>query len=613
MSGIVGIFHRDGAPVERHLLQNLVDFLAYRGPEAQEIWTDVSVGLGHAMLRTTYESLGERQSAGLDGRLRITADARLDCRAELLADLNRLGRRVDSLASDSELILHAYAVWAITCVDHIRGDFAFVIWDAGCKTLFCARDHFGIKPFYYAQFGDSFLCSNDLNCLRLHRDVSAELNEAAIGDFLLFGVNCDRATTTFRDIRRLPPAHCLTVSHRALHIKRYWTPPTDGQIRYSRDEDYIEHFQTLLRSAVSDRLRTDRVGILLSGGLDSSSVAAVARDVSTNRARPTDICGYTHVFESLMPDREGICAREAGEFLGIPVKFLATDHVQLFDHFEDPDFSLPEPVDNPLIAGFFEFSSFVSTDCRVLLNGEGSDNLMHFQMWPYVEELLRKREWRCLSNAVAKYLWVKPFPHRGIRALVMRLVHNDPDAPALPPWLTPDFVRRLNLNERWKEWRTLPASSILHPIHPEAHASLTLPHWTQMFELENAGVTHNTVEIRYPFLDLRIVEYLLALPPFPWFFEKMLLREAMRGRLPESVRVRPKTPLLSDPLQEQLKRTGADRLNGMKWDPEVDRYIDRSLLVVPHGKMHKEQISSNLRPYCLSFWLQSAGIVRHKW
>jgi asparagine synthase (glutamine-hydrolysing) len=169
----------------------------------------------------------------------------------------------------------------------------------------------------------------------------------------------------------------------------------------------------------------------------------------------------------------------------------------------------------------------------------------------------------------------------------------------------------MNLRERWEEWGEHPKLRLEHPIHPQAHASLSLPQWTLMFEQENAGVTHFSVETRYPFLDLRIVNYLFALPPFPWFFQKMLLREAMTGRLPESVRMRPKAPLQVDPVSEQLRRTGIAPLNRMNWSDDADRYIDRSSLALPHGKMNAEQVSSNLRPYCLNLWLQSARRLRY--
>jgi len=133
-----------------------------------------------------------------------------------------------------------------------------------------------------------------------------------------------------------------------------------------------------------------------------------------------------------------------------------------------------------------------------------------------------------------------------------------------------------------------------------------------MFETEDAGVTQFPVETRYPFLDLRIVNYLLALPPFPWFFQKMLLREAMAGRIPERVRVRPKTPLQGDPLSAQVRKSGAEWLKQIPWSKNLNRYIERSALEAPHDKMNAAQVSASLRPYCLNIWLQSARRVRYK-
>jgi asparagine synthase (glutamine-hydrolysing) len=521
------------------------------------------------------------------------------------------GQRLSAASPDSGLILHAYAAWGTHCIERLRGDFSFAIWDAQNKQLFCARDHFGIKPFYYAHLGELFLFSNTLNCLRLHPAVSAELNEAAIGDFLLFGLNYDNATTSFRDIQRLPPAHWLTVSTDGLQMKRYWSPPIDGRIRYERPEEYVEHFQSLFEAAVADRLRADRVGILLSGGLDSSAVAAVAKDLATKTSEPIKIRGYTHVFESLIPDREGEHAREVGEFLGMPLKFFSGDDTQLFEGWDDPEFSLPEPVDDPLFADFIDSCQNISADCRVVLSGEGADNLMDFQMWPYAGDLLRRREWRRLITEISNYVWVRPFPWRGIRTRLKRLIGKDPDRPRFPQWLNEKFNERAKLQQRWENLNEHPAAPSAHPIVPHAHSSLSLPHWTQMFELENAGMTPYPMETRYPFLDLRIVNYLLAIPPFPWFFEKMLLREAMTGRIPERIRVRPKTPLQSDPVAEQFKRSGVGTIKSIQWNADSDRFIERSAVVAAHDKMDAEEIRVNLRAYCLNIWLQSARGVQY--
>jgi asparagine synthase (glutamine-hydrolysing) len=611
LSGIAGIFHQDDAPIDRVLLQLLVDFLAYRGPDARGAWTEGSVGLGHALLRTTRESSGERQPASLEERYWIVSDARLDCRTELLAELQGYKREVHSSAPDCELILHAYAAWGTSCVDHLRGDFSFAIWDGDCKQLFCVRDHFGIKPFYYAQVGELFLFSNTLNCIRMHPFVSAELNDAAIGDFLLFGLNYDNATTSFRDIQRLAPAHTLTVSRRGTQIRRYWTPPTDGRIRYAKPEEYVENFQSLLRAAVADRLRTDRLGILLSGGLDSSAVAATAKEASGKSYLPTEIRGYTFVYESLIPDREGDYAREVGEFLHVPIKFMAMDEAQLFERWNDPALCAPEPVEDPFLAKIADSYRDISADCRVLLSGDGCDDLMRFQIWPYAEDLRRRGEWRQLTTDLVNYLLIRPFPWRGIRARALRWVGRDPEEPVFPEWLNSEFSRRTNLKARWDEENQLPKSWPVHPIHPQGHRSLATPLWTHLFEQDDPGATGYLVETRYPYLDLRLVNYLLALPPFPWCYRKTLVRGAMIGRLPERVRTRPKTPLQGDPISARLTRVGDDRLKDIPWSADLDRYIDRSGMVAPRGKMNQEEASGCLRPYCLNIWLQGSQKLRY--
>ena len=610
MSGIVGIYHRDGAPVDRAFLRALAQSLSYCGPDARDTWTGEGVGLGHTLLRTTRESFSERQPATLGGTLCITGDARLDSRDELLAELERAGSKMRPLAPDSELILQSYAIWGADCLQHLRGDFAFAIWDARRKTLFCARDHLGVKPFYYADKGDLFLFSNTLECLRQHPEVGEELNESAIGDFLLFGLNCDNATTTFLDIRRLPPAHSLTVSAHGLQLRRYWSAPTDGRIRYRHADDYVEHFQVLLQAAIADRLRTDNVGILLSGGLDSASIASMARELASTTGGTANLRAYTIVYESLIPDRDGEFARKVAEFLGIPIHSLAMDHLRLFDRWNDPEFASPEPVDDPFFAGLFDQFKMIAADSRVVLSGEGSDNLMHFEMWPYAKNLYQRGEWARIFEEVPQYLWIRPSPWPGVRRRLKGLLGLDAKAPVFPKWIAPDFARRMNLEARWKAGVT-GTEPLEHPILPTAHASLEVPLWSNLFEHENPGVTRCPVEVRHPFMDLRIVNFLLALPPFPWFYEKMLLRAAMAGRLPESVRLRPKTPLAGDPLVEQLQKPGAEWVDHVDWTAESEQFIDRSAVARLTGVKLSEQVTSLVRPICLNFWLQSARRVRY--
>src|SRR5206468_7575968 len=187
------------APVDHGVLRRLTGFMSFRGPDAQETWVDDNVGFGHTLLRTTEESEREHQPFTLDGRVWIVSDARVDAQADLIGKLASHGEYVERGAPDVELLLRAYRTWGERCVDHLLGDFAFAVWDGPRKRLFCARDHLGVKPFFYAHLGETVIVSNTLDCIRQHPAVSDKLNDLAIADFLLFDLNQDVATTSFAD------------------------------------------------------------------------------------------------------------------------------------------------------------------------------------------------------------------------------------------------------------------------------------------------------------------------------------------------------------------------------------------------------------------------------
>src|SRR5262245_18166124 len=250
--------------------------------------------------------------------LTIQANARLDARDELIAKLEFNG-------SDAELILRAYEKWGDTCVKHLIGDFAFAIWDGSKQRYFCARDHFGVKPFYFTHIDDDSAFSSSLNELRLNPRVSNTLNEIAVGDYLLFGVNQDLSTTIFKDIQRLNPGHTLTVANGSVTVKPYWTPEPSSEVRFRDPESYVERFSELLSLAVKDRVTTDRVAISMRCGLDSTSMAALGRDQNK------DVHGFAVVYDSLIPDEERHYSTLAAEHIGIPVTHLSADRYSLFD------------------------------------------------------------------------------------------------------------------------------------------------------------------------------------------------------------------------------------------------------------------------------------------
>jgi asparagine synthase (glutamine-hydrolysing) len=507
------------------------------------------------------------------------------------------------LASDARLILHAYHVWGEDCVEHLLGDFAFAIWDGRARRLFCARDHFGVKPFYYARVGRTIVLSNTLDCVRLHPAVGDRLNELAIGDFLLFCFNQEPTTTTFADVQRLPPAHSLTVGEGAASQKRYWTLPTGGRIRYQRSFEYVDHFNELLRAAVGDRIGPDRVGIWMSGGVDSVSIAAAAREIRSAREAGSKLHAHTTVFDTLIPDRERHYSGVAAQALGIEIHYLCADGYRPLDGWDRFGQWTPEPPDDPfLLLRHRQFRQAASYG-RVLLCGEGGDEVL----WrsTVVDLLGRIRLPELSAGVVASLVRYGRRPDAGIRARMMQWLGYPPQRPPYPEWLNLAFANRLHLRERWEEL-SAPRAPGDHALRAEAYRKLTTPTWAWYAESCDAGVTRAPLELRYPFLDVRLVAYLLAIPPIPWFVDKQILRRAMKGRLPEAVRCRPKAPLAGDPLRAHLRESGISELDTFEAVPELAQYVNRAAIPRMAGECGSSDPWLNVRPFCLNRWLKRA-------
>ena len=604
MSGIIGIYHRDGAPIERALLCSLVDYLAYRGPDARQTWIGNSIGLGHTLLQSTSESFAERQPASLEGRYWITADARLDGRAELLAEFDLTGGDVGSPIPDSELILRTYAKWGAACVEHLRGDFSFAIWDSHTKHLFCARDQFGIKPFYYASVGSVVIFSNTLNCIRRHPAVSARLNDLAIADFLLFDMIREQAATSFADIQRLPPAHTLLCTQEAISVRRYWVLPVRAPIHHKRPGDYVEQFQELLDQAVADRLRTNGVGVLMSGGLDSSTVAASAKRILSRDGSAAGLCAYTAVFKNLIPDEERRYAGLVAERLKIPIEFQVDDGVGLWQQLNHDNNCWPEPVHSPGWGGEQAQLRQIAARNRVAFTGFGADPALSCLLSVYFSQLLKKRQFGYALVAAMRYLAAEGrFSRLYLRTRWQRWFASSSQVPHYPGWLNRHLEKRLGLRQRWDALTR--ATNPTTAVRSVAYEAMVDPFWPRLFEGCDTGVTGVPVEVCHPFFDLRLVDFLLALPALPWCSDKELLREAARGILPDAVRLRRKSPLPADPLIALLRQPESAWVDSFKGVPELGQYVERRLIPKVFGEKDVWAAWIHLRPLSLNSWLRS--------
>jgi asparagine synthase (glutamine-hydrolysing) len=601
MSGIAGIVRLDGRDIDERSLRSLTGALAFRGPDRQDVWSDGCVGFGHTLLRTSDDVIPHQQPATLDGSVWITADARIDGRAELVRQLGLAGTSLQT-AEDALLILHAYHAWGERCVEKLLGDFSFAIWDTRTRRLFCARDHFGVKPFYYARTPSHFIFSNTLNVLRQAPDVSGALDELAVADFLLFGINQDPATTTFADIKRLPPAHTLTCRERQVDTNRYWSVPLDGSVRYRRSGEYVEHFRDLLHSAVADRLRSPRVSVWMSGGLDSTSMTAVAHQELSKASTGNALRAHTVVYDTLIPDRERSYACAAARALGVENHVFTADSHGPFERWDRIRPFLPEPIGDPFAEMRLRQLTDIAAHSRILLSGEGGDEVL-WSSWAI--DVARQMKVTEFAASFARALIVhRRRPALGIRAALSRRA-GSPACPAYPSWMNPAFTSRLRLVDRWEQvHRAEPPGA--HPLRPAAHWRLSSAPWSWYFESSDPGVTRIPLEIRYPFLDVRLVSYLLAIPPIPWCIDKQILRVAMRGTLPDLIRLRPKSPLGGDPLNAGLR--ACRELPFSACAPELASYVNLDAEPISTGEYNGNDPWLDVRPLCLSYWLEYARV-----
>ena len=276
MSAVCGIFNLDGRPVAPESMDAMLSAMDYWGPDGSGVWRDGSVALGHLMLHSTPESVGDTLPRTSDsGNLVLTAHARIDNREELFRHLD-VPPPERARMSDSALILLAYQKWGQECPEHLLGDWCFAIWDKSRQTLFLARDHHGNTGIYYYQNARFFAFSSCLKGLFVLPEVPREPNPLRIAQVLVSWPEHGEQTC-YQKIKRLPPAHMLTVSRENVVKRQYWHLEDTPPLRLGSDQEYVEAFMEVYTEAVRCRMRSLRpVGVTLSGGLDSGSVAVIA-------------------------------------------------------------------------------------------------------------------------------------------------------------------------------------------------------------------------------------------------------------------------------------------------------------------------------------------------
>jgi asparagine synthase (glutamine-hydrolysing) len=568
MSGIFGIYYCDQRPAKPDDLQPMLDILAHRGSDGADIWWNGPVGLGHRMLWSTPESLLEKLPA-VKGSLTITADARIDNRDELIASLV-LNSLPPEKITDSDIILAAYAQWGEACPEKLLGDFAFAIWDGDKQQLFCARDHFGVKPFYYYASELCVVFATEIKAIFCIPEVPRQLNEVRVGDYLLSMFH-DVAITSYQNIFRLPPANTITINANGIKLKQYWALDPDRELPPASNEEYAAQFREIFTQAVDCRLRSAyELGTTLSGGLDSSSITGTARNLMANQGRQS-LHTFSAVFDELADCDERKYIEPILAQGGLKHHYVQGDKIspleqidKMFWH-QDEAFCAPNWFMNwPL------YGEIQQQGVRVVLDGFDGDTTVS-DGYGYLSELARADRWlafageiRRLAKAFGGSFWqmlwsyvhqyrVKPLIARfrllriirkvgqGALRLVWQESPPSVNSSAGSPFIDPEFSRRMHMMERHQGWRKTQGHSGLHERerHYRNIAKQGLPPFA--LEVMDKSMAAFGLEPRYPFWDKRLVEFCLALPSNQKLnqgWNRVVMRRAMSGILPIEVQWR---------------------------------------------------------------------------
>jgi asparagine synthase (glutamine-hydrolysing) len=386
MCGIAGILSR--TPPDAALMERVCGSLAHRGPDGKGIWTgrcnDWNVMLGHRRLSIIdLSDAASQPMASADGSCHIVYNGEIYNYIELREELRGLGFEFRT-KSDTEVILAAYRQWGADCLNRFNGMWAFAIHDAKKNILFCARDRFGIKPFYCFRKPGLFVFASEIKALLRHPEAPRVANASRVADFLAFGLVDHSPETFFKDIDRLPPAHYMVIEDGRLSLQPYWVPPKAEPAPETDSAESASRFLELFSDAVRIRLRSDvPVGTCLSGGLDSSSIVCVANRIMFGKDSPID--------RDLVGERQKTFTACYGnaEFDERPFVDVVTGQTNASSHRVFPEAAIllkdmdalishqEEPFGSTSIfAQWCVMRKVKETGVKVLLDGQGGDELL---------------------------------------------------------------------------------------------------------------------------------------------------------------------------------------------------------------------------------------------
>ncbi len=518
MCGIAGIWNLQKTAVDERDLVRMARVMAHRGPDDEGTYVDGPVGLAFRRLSIIdLSAAGHQPMESADGNAVIVFNGEVYNFPELADELREKGFLFRS-KTDTEVALNAYLAYGPQCVARLNGMFGFAIFDRRTKTLFCARDRFGMKPVYYLKTGGRFLFASELKSILAVRGVTPRLNPAALGEYFTFQNNFGDATL-FQNVHMLPPAHTLTITHDgSMRIDRYWEPDFASN-GVTDEQEAIEAIRDILQRSITRHLIADvPVGSHLSGGLDSASLVAMAR------RHVRDFKTFTAGFSTDQPSEDNISFDERGD-AELVARYAHTQHYSVLIQHTDVPKVMPNVIwhTEDLRVGnsypSYYVNELASRFVKVAWCGTGGDELFGGYVWRYQNI----RDAHAHDDFHKKYYgyWTRLLDEEERKSL-----------------FRPGIWQRMREHDPYESYRAvIDRAAALHPIDRALYFEIrTFLHG--LLNVEDKMSAAHGLELRVPLLDQELVDYVLGLP-HDWKANhttgKLIFRKAIESFVPRPI------------------------------------------------------------------------------
>jgi asparagine synthase (glutamine-hydrolysing) len=615
MCGICGIFLRDRRQfVDREALAAMNHRIAHRGPDEDGFFAEGNVGLAMRRLSIIDVKTGHQPLSNETEDIWIVYNGEIYNHAELRTELEAKGHRYRS-SSDTETVVHLYEEYGRDCVKRLRGMFAFVIWDRRKKVLFAARDRLGIKPFYYRWDGSTFLFGSEIKAILAYPRVEAEFNRGVLAEYLAFGY-ITGPQTMFAGIQKLMPGHTLELTEDgALRIEQFWDLNVEVDRPPRTQKYYVQGYRELLEGAVSSHLMSDvPLGVFLSGGLDSSAVAALTSKIRGDRIQ-TFAVGYgEEQFSEL-----GF-AREVARHIGSEHHEVRLSREEFFQSLPSLIWHEDEPIVWPSSISLYFVARLARERVTVVLTGEGSDETIAGYT---------RYAWTLLNARLdTTYRAVTP---SALRSLVRRTIHNAPlsatlhrklqhtflvrDGSSWPSFYYDNFFSAFSAAEQYdlltpealsaagdayagsmRAWENSDGDLLHRLLYADIHSYLI-----ELLMKQDQMSMAASIESRVPFLDHELVEFTARIPAkysIRGMAGKFILKQAVEDLLPHSIAYRKKMGFPT-PWDYWLAGPQLDQIERMLLEP---RSVERGLFRPDAVRILFDEHRSKLRDHGNRIW-----------